>query len=94
MSVFKDRCIIIRETSKQAEKKIKDCSLDFVFIDANHLYDYVKTDIILYKKKVKPGGIIAGHDYNRKSISHLHNTCKAVDSLFGKDALNFGPDNT
>lgn len=37
--------------------------LDFCFIDAAHDYDNVKRDIQAWRPKVKPGGILAGHDY-------------------------------
>jgi SAM-dependent methyltransferase len=38
-------------------------SLDFVYIDGDHSYDYVMTDIILWARRVRPGGIVSGHDY-------------------------------
>jgi SAM-dependent methyltransferase len=48
--------------SVDAAKKFKDGSLDFVFIDAGHEYDAVKEDILAWFPKIKPGGILAGHD--------------------------------
>jgi predicted O-methyltransferase YrrM len=36
--------------------------IDCLFIDGNHLYDYVKNDFVLYGELVKPGGIIVMHD--------------------------------
>lgn len=54
---------IIREMSMDAVKKIKDNSLDFVYIDANHSFDYVMQDLIAWTKKVRPGGIVSGDDY-------------------------------
>lgn len=54
---------IDRMTSMESVNTIQDNSLDFVFIDGNHSYDYVLEDITEWTKKVKPGGIIAGHDY-------------------------------
>lgn len=56
-------CQIIRDTSMNAVKNCADNSFDFVFVDGNHEYKYVKEDITEWYKKVKPGGIIAGHDY-------------------------------
>jgi hypothetical protein len=40
-----------------------DNSLDFVFIDGNHSFPYVAEDIFYWEKKVRPGGIVSGHDY-------------------------------
>jgi hypothetical protein len=42
---------------------IKNESLDFVYIDANHKYDAVKKDLELWYPKVRKGGVFAGHDY-------------------------------
>ena len=53
---------IIREFSKDAIKFVKDDSLDFVYIDANHAFEFVYQDIKLWYKKVKIGGVVAGHD--------------------------------
>ena len=56
-------CIPLRETSMGAVNRFDDDSLDFVFVDGNHSYDFVLEDIREWYRKVKPGGIIAGHDY-------------------------------
>lgn len=54
---------IYRETSMEALKHFDDESVDFVYIDGNHLFKYVAEDIWEWWKKVKKGGIVAGHDY-------------------------------
>ena len=54
---------IIKKTSMEAVKDFADESIDFVYIDGNHLYKYVLEDIIEWTKKVKKGGAISGHDY-------------------------------
>lgn len=56
-------CEILRKTSMEAVKDFQDNSLDFVFIDGNHEYSFVLEDIQEWTKKVKPGGIVYGHDY-------------------------------
>lgn len=56
-------CQIIAKFSEDAVKEIKDNSLDFVYIDGDHSYDFVMLDIILWGRKVKKGGIVSGHDY-------------------------------
>lgn len=54
---------IIRETSLEAVARFEPASLDFVFIDGNHHFDFVVEDIIAWSPIVRPGGIVAGHDY-------------------------------
>jgi hypothetical protein len=53
----------IRMASLDAANTYADESLDFVFIDASHMYEDVKADLIAWYPKIKPGGILAGHDY-------------------------------
>jgi predicted O-methyltransferase YrrM len=36
--------------------------LDFLFIDGNHMYEYVKKDYEMYSPLVRKGGIVAFHD--------------------------------
>jgi len=56
---------LITQSSEEAVDLIEDNSLDFVYIDGNHTFDFVIMDIIIWSKKVKKGGIISGHDYHR-----------------------------
>jgi predicted O-methyltransferase YrrM len=57
---------IIRKTSMEAVGSFEDKSLDFVYIDGNHLFDYAIMDIIHWVPKVKIGGIVALHDYHHQ----------------------------
>jgi len=63
ISEFGNRAIMIRTSSETAHKLFQDESLDFVYIDANHAYDFVKKDIEYWYPKVKKGGFVMGHDY-------------------------------
>lgn len=60
---YEDRGIMIRATSKVASEIFTDNSLDFIHIDANHAYDFVKEDLKLWYPKLKSGGLFSGHDY-------------------------------
>ncbi len=55
-------------TSEMASKLFAAGQLDMVYIDGDHAYKAVKQDILLWKGKIKKGGIIAGHDYNLKGV--------------------------
>jgi hypothetical protein len=57
-------CKIIRKTSMEAIEMFKDNSLDFVYIDANHEFRYIAEDLSEWTNKVRPGGIVSGHDYS------------------------------
>ncbi len=71
-------CEIIKKSSMSAIKDFAPDSLDFVFIDANHSFDYALEDISGWSKIVKKGGIISGHDY--KDNKNMHpGVFKAVD---------------
>jgi len=50
-------------SSELASQQIPDGSLDFVYIDCDHSYDYAMQDIIMWSRKVRKGGMISGHDY-------------------------------
>ena len=50
-------------TSLEAASMFDDNSLDFVYIDANHEYIFVRADIKAWYPKVKYGGILGGHDF-------------------------------
>ncbi len=54
---------LMRMASMDAVGKIENNTLDFVYIDGRHEFDYVMLDLICWAAKVKSGGIIAGHDY-------------------------------
>jgi hypothetical protein len=49
-------------TSAAAARVVKDGCADLVFIDADHIYSSVFEDIMLWLPKVRPGGILCGHD--------------------------------
>lgn len=56
-------CEIVQAFSIDAVRDVPLESLDFVYIDGNHNFDYVMQDIIEWGKRVRRGGIISGHDY-------------------------------
>lgn len=73
---------LIKKFSECAVQDIPYDSLDFVYIDGDHSYDYAMLDIILWTRRVRPGGIVSGHDYIAKGeYNHAFdvNVKEAVD---------------
>jgi len=68
---------IIEDYSYNVYAQFPDHNFDCVYIDGNHSYEVVKSDIIQWKPKVKIGGILSGHDYDSQ-------VQKAVEELLGK----------
>lgn len=58
---------MIRKKSLDAVRDFQDESLDFVYLDANHRYSHVLDDLNSWWSKVKPGGLLCGHDYQNSS---------------------------
>lgn len=70
----------IRKFSMDAVKDFEDESLDFVYIDANHDYEHVLEDVTQWARKVRKGGVVAGHDYiKRKGQDKYYDVVRAVN---------------
>jgi hypothetical protein len=77
------RSEIWRMTSLEAAVLIPDGSLDFAYIDARHDYESVLEDLGAWFPKVKPGGILAGHDYADIEFGkNVFGVKSAVDEFF------------
>ena len=63
-----NRFRLLKMWSMDAIREFLPNSLDFVYIDGNHNFDFVMQDIIEWSKRVKPGGIVAGHDFTRRNL--------------------------
>lgn len=97
-------CTIVRQTSMEAVSQFLDESLDFVYIDGNHIFHYVAADIYEWSRKVRSGGVVSGHDYfdtNPQATNLLCHVRVVVDAytrlfaiprwwLFGKSRVRSG----
>lgn len=78
----------IYEFSMESLRHFQDDSLDFVYLDGNHVEPYVSQDIVGWHAKLRPGGILAGHDYVRTKDGqgvHQTNDVKGAVRQFAKD---------
>ncbi|MCB1339376.1 MAG: class I SAM-dependent methyltransferase [Maritimibacter sp.] len=62
------RVELIRGYSTEAGKGFADGTFDWVYIDTTHAYELTRDELRLYAHKVKPGGILAGHDYSKGNV--------------------------
>jgi len=69
---------IIRKKSMDALADFPDGSLDFVYIDADHRFQFITNDIAEWSKKVRPGGLISGHDYGEGHVTYMYVHTKYV----------------
>ena len=78
-----NRRLILRQSSvaAAADPQCCDSLFDFVFIDADHAYESVKADIRAWWPRVKPGGLICGHDYHKPDYPGV---TQAVDEWFAR----------
>ena len=81
-------CRIIRKESLEAVKGFADNSLDFVYIDANHNFINIASDIYRWEKKVKIGGFVSGHDYHHFPPARDNHVKHIVDAYVQAFEIN------
>jgi len=77
---------LIRKKSMDAVNDFPDNYFDFVYVDGNHIFTYAVDDIHYWLKKIKVGGIIAGHDYRPyypRSFIHVYQVVNAYTNAYG-----------
>ena len=82
----KDRCTMLRMTSLEAAAMLG--GFDLVFIDALHDRVSVDADIKAWEPLVRPGGVLAGHDFNHK----WPGVERAIADNFNLMSIGLGPD--
>jgi SAM-dependent methyltransferase len=69
---------LIHADSEVGATFFADASIDYLFVDAGHQYEEVRSDLSAWVRKVRPGGIIAGHDFNNPDVE------RAVREVFSE----------
>lgn len=59
-----ERARLLPVASKDAAAAFPDGALDAVFIDGCHLYNCVVEDLQAWLPKLRPGGLVTGHDFS------------------------------
>lgn len=68
---YEPRFTLLRMTSEEAAGQFDDLCLDGVYIDGNHMREYVRQDIEVWWPKVRHGGVLSGHDLNGDWADHV-----------------------
>lgn len=63
-----DKITWVKDYSHVGLKEIKE-EIDFIYVDGNHEYEYVKLDLELGWEILTRGGVIAGHDIQYSGVS-------------------------
>lgn len=85
------RVNVERRDSVKASEWFEDFSLDFVFLDADHTYEGVRSDLLAWAPKVRAGGVLCGHDYANGPYEGVR---RAVDEFAAGRHVELGDDFT
>ncbi|MGD0977366.1 MAG: class I SAM-dependent methyltransferase [Minisyncoccia bacterium] len=77
---FTDKIVFIRKLSSDCLDDIPN-DLDFVYVDGNHHFRFFMADIENYFPKVRPGGIIGGHDFYNGFCREHDDVVRAVSEF-------------
>lgn len=80
---FAGRCDVWRMASVDAAGRFSDGCVDFVYLDARHDEASVTQDLRAWWRTIRPGGLMAGHDYVDGELAEGRFGVKAaVDRFF------------
>lgn len=79
--LFADYIVAHRGTSADVQSEIGEVPCDMLFIDGDHSYDAVITDLRTWLPSLKPGGVLAMHDIDAPSVR------QAYDDMVGGNCI-------
>ncbi|HEY1502968.1 MAG TPA: class I SAM-dependent methyltransferase [Stellaceae bacterium] len=89
--IREDRVTVHRRYSQDVAAEFSEGQFDWIYIDGLHSYEGVRSDLERYKGKLKPGGIIMGHDYtnNQRAQQMQFGVVEAVNEFVEKEGFAF-----
>ncbi len=79
------RAVYLKMELGQAALQVEDGSLDFIYLDADHSKRGTKRAWKRWEPKVKPGGIVAGHDWGTYGVTEAMEECVDKDTAICVD---------
>jgi SAM-dependent methyltransferase len=61
--------------------RFPDATFDWVYLDSSHAYEHTRQELAILRRKVKPGGLIAGDDWRPAPAHPHHGVFRAVQEL-------------
>ena len=61
--------------SRVGAQWVEDNALDFIYIDGDHRLSGIRSDLAMWVPKVKPGGLVLGHDVQKPAIMQALKEC-------------------
>ena len=82
---------IHRQYSYKAAGSFPDRFFDFVYIDGNHHYEFVLRDLEDFAAKLKPGGLMFGHDFFEDAFARQehYGVIEAVNAFVKRSDFRF-----
>ena len=80
LPLYPDRLIKRKGYDMEFVENYADGALDAIYLDAVHTYDETLATIHRWRPKLKPGGLLCGHDYS----DSFPGVTRAVQESFGR----------
>lgn len=86
----KDNVILINKPSQNIKPNDFSGLLDIVYLDADHSYEAVKTDIQILKDLIRPGGLFIFNDFTMFSVHEMlfYGVARAVTEFIIEEGWN------
>ena len=85
LAQHREKIVWLFQKSETAAQLFPDQYFDYVYIDGDHSYESVKKDLGSWYRKIKPDGVMAGHDYG--CLVAWPDVTKAVDEFIREKDL-------
>lgn len=86
-----ERVRLHRQFSYKAAGSFPDGHFDFVYIDGDHHYEFALRDLQDFAAKLKPGGLLFGHDFFEDSFARQehYGVVEAVNAFLKRSDFRF-----
>jgi hypothetical protein len=82
---YGSRVVFLRMTSEEAVSQFENNSIDFVYVDGNHGFEYVYKDIDMWYPKVKQDGFLCGDDVYSRNLAQ-YDADKNILMVWSRDS--------